>query len=92
MCFLSSRDYREGFEDGIRWATRNAGDTPAPVETLRVPASPIEVRPKRKPSAYSKRYKKAFKNLMPRFKLKSGKWKKNGFKLLVRAAHKAAKK
>ena len=57
------------------------GSTPAIVDT------PIEVKKPRKVSAYSKRYAKAFKKLSPRYKLKSGRWKKNGFKLAVRAAH-----
>jgi len=46
----------------------------------------------RKKSAYSRKYKAAFKKTAPRYKLKSGKWKKNGFKSAVRAAHKAVKK
>ena len=46
---------------------------------------------KRKASAASKRYGKAFKKVAPQFKLKSGSWKKNGFRLAVRAAHKLAK-
>jgi hypothetical protein len=47
---------------------------------------------KRKASAYSKRFGKEFKKLAPSFKLKNGKWKVNGFKSAVRAAHKLAKK
>tara|TARA_R110000803_G_scaffold178759_1_gene241160 strand:- start:247 stop:504 length:258 start_codon:yes stop_codon:yes gene_type:complete len=52
----------------------------------------VIVKPvKRKVSAASKRYGKAFKKVAPKFKLKNGSWKKNGFKLAVRAAHKLAK-
>ena len=47
---------------------------------------------KRKASAYSKRFGKEFKKVAPSFKLKNGKWKVNGFKSAVRAAHKLAKK
>lgn len=47
---------------------------------------------KRKVSAYNRRYKKAFKKIAPRYKLKSGKWKAGGFKRAVKAAHKEAKK
>jgi len=47
---------------------------------------------KRKVSAYHRRYSKAFKKLAPRNKLKSGSWKKNGFKLTAAAARKVAKK
>jgi len=49
-------------------------------------------KPKRKASAYSRKYKTAFKQTSPRYKLKSGKWKKGGFKAAVKAAHKAVKK
>ena len=61
------------------------GSTPAIVDT------PIEVPKKRKVSASSRRYGRAFKKLAPQFKLKSGAWKKNGFRNAVRAAHKLAK-
>ena len=49
-------------------------------------------KPKRKNSAYSRKYKAAFKKISPKYKLKSGKWKKGGFKAAVKAAHKAVKK
>jgi hypothetical protein len=45
---------------------------------------------KRKVSAYNRKYKAAFKRVSPRYKLKNGNWKKNGFKAAVRAAHKIA--
>jgi len=47
---------------------------------------------KRKVSAYNRRYKAAFKKVSPSYKLKNGKWKKNGFRSAVRAAHKMAGK
>ena len=47
---------------------------------------------KRKVSAYSKKYKAEFKKIASKYKLKSGKWKKGGFKAAVKAAHKAVKK
>ena len=49
-------------------------------------------RAKKRSTAYQRRYKKAFKKVSKRFKLKSGKWKKGGFKAAVRAAHKEAKR
>ena len=62
-----------------------ASSTPVSVSTQ-------EITPKkRKVSAASKRYGKAFKKVAPKFKLKNGSWKKNGFKLAVKAAHKLAK-
>ena len=45
---------------------------------------------KRKVSAYNRSYKAAFKRVSSKYKLKNGKWKKNGFKAAVRAAHKIA--
>ena len=52
----------------------------------------VIVKPvKRKASAASKRYGRAFKEIAPSFKLKNGSWKKNGFRNAVRAAHKLTK-
>lgn len=45
---------------------------------------------KKKASAYSKKYKAAFKRVAPKYKLKNGKWKANGFKRAVKEAHKIA--
>lgn len=61
------------------------GSTPAIIDT------PQPVQKKRRASAASKRYGRAFKKVAPQFKLKSGAWKKNGFRNAVRAAHKLAK-
>ena len=44
----------------------------------------------RKRSAYGRKYKAAFKRVAPKYKLKSGKWKKDGFKRAVREAHRIA--
>lgn len=49
-------------------------------------------KPKKRSSAYQRRYKAAFKKIQKRYKLKSGKWKKGGFRSAVREAHKMAKK
>jgi hypothetical protein len=61
------------------------GSTPAIIDT------PEPVQKKRKVSASQRRYGRAFKKVAPQFKLKNGSWKKNGFRLAVRAAHKLAK-
>ena len=45
---------------------------------------------RRKVTAYQKKYKAAFKQIAPKYKLKNGKWKKGGFKAAVKAAHKKA--
>ena len=47
---------------------------------------------KRKVSAASRKYGRAFKQIAPTYKLKNGSWKKKGFRSAVRAAHKMAKK
>ena len=44
----------------------------------------------KKRSAYARKYKAAFKRVAPKYKLKSGKWMKNGFRRAVREAHKIA--
>ena len=49
-------------------------------------------KPKKRATAYQRRYKSAFKKIAKKYKLKSGKWKKNGFKLAVKEAHRLAKK
>ena len=54
--------------------------------------APIEKKVKRKASAYSKKYGRAFKRVAGKYKLKSGKWAKDGFKRAQKAAHKLAKK
>ncbi len=50
------------------------------------------LKPKRKASAYSKRYGAAFKRLAKKNKKKGGGWKQGGFARTQKAAHKAARK
>lgn len=47
---------------------------------------------KRKSSKYSRTYKQVFRRLAPRYKMKNGKWKKDGFRSAVRAAHRETRK
>ena len=54
--------------------------------------APLEKKAKRKASAYSIKYGKAFRRVAGKYKLKSGKWAKDGFKRAQKAAHKLAKK
>lgn len=63
-----------------------ASDLIAPLETK------VKKKVKRKASAYSIKYGKAFKKVAGKYKLKSGKWAKNGFKRAQKAAHALAKK
>ena len=59
------------------------GTTTGAVAAAKAPKS-------RKRSAYGRKYKAAFKRVSPKYKLKSGKWKKDGFKRAVREAHRIA--
>tara|TARA_Y100000593_G_C4294766_1_gene330066 strand:- start:1262 stop:1555 length:294 start_codon:yes stop_codon:yes gene_type:complete len=61
-------------------------------EKSRKGRAPGQKTARRKASAYSKRYGKAFKKLAPKYKKKGGGWKKNGFKRCSAAARKEAKK
>ena len=57
-------------------------------------STPIEVPAKqtRRTTKYQRTYKKEFRKVAPRFKMKNGKWKKDGFKAAVKAAHRATRK
>ena len=50
----------------------------------------VEPPKKKKVSKYQRAYKRAFKQVAPKYKLKNGKWKKGGFKQAVKQAHKIA--
>jgi len=53
----------------------------------------LKVQPKKKrSSAYSRKYKAAFKKVKSDYMTSKGTWKKGGFKRAVKAAHKAVKK
>jgi len=62
-------------------------DSISPEEADR--ASPAK---RKRSTAYQRKYKANFKKVSKRFKLKSGRWKKNGFKSAVKLAHKMSKK
>ena len=47
-------------------------------------------KPKRKKSAYNRRYAAAFKKVQKKFKKKNGGWMKDGFKRAQREAHRIA--
>ena len=53
------------------------------------PVSVVQ-KSKKKKTAYQRRYSKAFNKVKGKYKLRSGKWKKDGFKRAVREAHKLA--
>jgi len=72
------------------YLTLLGGLTDAPTDMS--PSATAEMPKKKRSSAYSRRYKANFRKVAPRFKLKNGKWKKNGFKSAVKLAHKMSKK
>ena len=45
-----------------------------------------------KSSKYGRTYKREFRRIAPKYKTKKGKWKQDGFKLAVKAAHRATRK
>lgn len=47
---------------------------------------------KRRSSAYSRKYKAAFRKVKSDYMTSKGTWKKGGFRRAVKAAHKAVKK
>ena len=51
-----------------------------------------QVKPKKRSSAYARRYKAAFRRIAPTYKLKSGRWRTGGFRKAVKLAHKEARK
>lgn len=81
------RGYAAGYSAAHRTDVRD-------ITTDRGMASPVTQaeKPKRKASAYSKRYGRMFKQVAPKYKLKNGSWAKDGFKRAQAAAHKLTKK
>jgi hypothetical protein len=68
-----------------------------PTEAMETEAVLEEVMPtvapkRRKASKYNRAYAKAFKEVSPKYKKKSGGWQKNGFKNAQKAAHALAKR
>jgi len=79
--------YRDGFAAGIAQGM-NMG-APAPLPTV-AREEPVARSPRKKVSAYNRKYKAAFKKVASRHKLKNGKWKAGGFKRAVKEAHRIA--
>jgi len=59
-------------------------------ESIEEKVVPAVAKTKKKVSAYNRKYKAAFKKIAPKYKLKNGKWKANGFKRAVKEAHRIA--
>lgn len=68
----------------------SAADTAVALATPTIERT--EKKATRKASAYAKKYGKAFKKVAKKYKKKGGGWKKDGFRLAQKAAHKLAKR
>ena len=88
------RIYHKGFRDGWTSCAESVSDRMGgnPSKDAILSNRPRSPKPKRKASAYSKRYGAAFRKVAGRFKKKNGSWKTNGFKNAQKAAHKLAKR
>lgn len=59
-------------------------------ETKALEAESVAPVAKKRKTARQRAYSKAFKKIAPKYKLKNGKWKKDGFKRCVKEAHRLA--
>ena len=82
----------KGISPAVARALAERACKPAARSGARATVQTVKKTAKRAKSAYSRKYKAAFKKIAPKYKLKSGKWKAGGFKAAVKAAHKAVKK
>ena len=60
--------------------------------TTSLPSVETEMPKKKRSTAYSRRYKANFRRIAKRYKLKNGRWKKNGFKAAVKEAHRLSRR
>jgi hypothetical protein len=84
-------DWERGYAAGYSAANRTDVRDLTTDRGMAAPVPKAE-KPKRKASAYSKRYGKMFKRVAPKYKLKSGSWAKDGFKRAGKEARRLAKK
>lgn len=66
----------------------NVRDVQEVVETMAVEDTP---KPRKKTTAYQRKYKKNFASVKGKHMKKDGTWKKGGFKAAVKAAHRMSK-
>ena len=95
---MPTDEWERGYADGWYAAMRQQRGLPqygaelADEMQREYPIKSSPKKPKRKASAYSKRYGAAFREVAPRFKKKNGSWKTDGFKKAQKAAHKIARR
>ncbi len=84
-------DYATGYRDGIAAGIAQGMSMGVPAALPTVTGDESVARsPRKKVSAYNRKYKAAFRKIAPRYKLKNGKWKAGGFKRAVKEAHRIA--
>jgi hypothetical protein len=76
----------------IRGLLMAEGVSPVAIEAAMPLVAKAESVVKRKASAYSRRYGRAFKKVASKYKTKSGSWMKNGFSRAQKEAHRIAKR
>ena len=86
------RIYHKGFRDGWIAGSQHGKDFTTKLTEVKARRTKASPKPKRKASAYSKRYGAAFRKVAKKFKKKNGSWKTNGFKNAQKAAHKLARR
>lgn len=84
--------YNDGYEKAMSIARRDLTSDFGRRGNVRKSTPSTSSKKKRKPSAYNKRYGRAFKRLAPKYKKKNGQWKKDGFKRAAAAARREAKR
>ena len=87
---MKMAEVRMTMEEYLQLINRLSSEMAMSMDTNSSQAS--EPKRARKKSAYQRRFKANFKKIAKRFKLKSGKWKKGGFKAAVKLAHKMSRK
>ena len=85
-----NEDWERGYAAGYRAAHRS--DVRDITSDRGMPAPIPKEKKARKVSAYSKRYGREFRRIAPKYKTKSGSWKKDGFKRAQKEAHRLTKK
>lgn len=82
--------YRAGYSDDLNRRLLAAIDERVGVPLIGRDSRRLKA-PKKRVSAYHKKYGREFKKLAPKYKKKNGSWKKNGFKRCAAAARRKCK-
>ena len=83
-------DYATGYRDGFAAGIAQGMSMGVPAAASPIVNDTPPSKPRKRNSAYSRKYKAAFRKVAGKYKLKSGKWRNNGFRRAVKEAHKIA--